>query len=89
MGILALVFQKPVLILGTSVVGSYQFFLGVDTFADTGFKDAMEKILSVRARPFESTCANSAFLCRATRRLIRKGSAPPALRCSCAAPSLH
>lgn len=47
-GVIAIVWQKPLIIVSSSFVGSYMLFYGIDVFADTGFKDAMQLILSVR-----------------------------------------
>ncbi|PVU94386.1 hypothetical protein BB561_002581 [Smittium simulii] len=45
-GIIILVIEKPVVIMLTSLQGSYSFFVGVDCFTKTGFKDAMVSVFS-------------------------------------------
>jgi len=45
-GVLTLVFMKPVLIIGTAIVGAYSFITGVDVFAHTGFTVAAYQFLN-------------------------------------------
>ena len=37
--------EKPVIIGSTALVGSYTIFIGIDTFANTGFNAAVQKVL--------------------------------------------
>ncbi|KAJ3392296.1 hypothetical protein HDU92_008527 [Lobulomyces angularis] len=38
--------EKPILILGTALPGSYAMFFGIDVFANTGFNIAMQSFIS-------------------------------------------
>jgi hypothetical protein len=44
-GVISLVWQKPLIIFSSSLVGSYLLYYGIDTFAQTGFAQSVELIL--------------------------------------------
>ena len=44
-GILIHLFEKPVVIVSTSLLGSYLIVLGVDEFAKTGFNEAVKQFV--------------------------------------------
>lgn len=60
-GILALVFQKPIIIIASSYVGSYILFYGIDVFAQTGFYDAAQRIIRGE-KPVVDQCGDSCII---------------------------
>ncbi|KAI9091739.1 hypothetical protein DFS34DRAFT_584369, partial [Phlyctochytrium arcticum] len=45
-GVLILFAERPLLIIGTSVAGSFALFLGIDTFAKAGLLDAVNQFIA-------------------------------------------
>ena len=48
-GIIAVCWQRPLIIACSAFVGAYTLFLGIDMFANTGFADAVE--LMIKGEP--------------------------------------
>ncbi|PVU94385.1 hypothetical protein BB561_002580 [Smittium simulii] len=46
LGLLALIFEKYIILIGTSLFGTYSLYVGIDCFALTGFKEAVFSVFS-------------------------------------------
>ncbi|PVU85593.1 hypothetical protein BB559_006928 [Furculomyces boomerangus] len=54
-GLLVLFFERPAIIISTSIYGSYALFVGIDCFAKTGFKESVASALSKTVNPVKNT----------------------------------
>jgi hypothetical protein len=61
-GILAIVYERSIIILGTSIIGSVALCSGVDVFSGTGFNTSLQDFLKNKAAPHNLAGSTMALL---------------------------